>query len=89
MISAILSLLNGILGFLAGMLPDSPFATIVEGNETVLTAIGWLNWLFPVGQCLAIFGLWLAALLAWTAINISLDAAAAARNAAFGSGYTG
>lgn len=89
MINAILSLLNGILGFLAGILPDSPFATIVEGNETVLTAIGWLNWLFPVGQCLAIFGLWLGLLLAWTAVNMALDGVAAARNAAFGSGYTG
>ena len=88
MISAILSLLNGILGFLAGLLPDSPFGTIVEGNESVLTAIGWLNWLFPVGQCLGIFGIWLGALLAWTAVNVVLDAVAAARGAALGSGFT-
>lgn len=89
MIDAILSLLNGVLGFLNGMLPNSPFTDLIQGNETVTTAIGWLNWFFPVGQCLAIFGLWLGALLAWTAVNIALDAAAAARNAAWGSGYTG
>lgn len=89
MIDAILSLLNGILGWLAVILPDSPFATIVEGNETVMMALAWLNWLFPVGQCLAIFGIWLGLLLAWTAVNIAFDGAAAARNAAFGSGYTG
>ena len=89
MIDAIFALLNGILSFLNGILPDSPFATIIEGNDAVLTALGWLNWLFPVGTCLGIFGVWLGLLVAWTALDIFLDGAAAARNAAFGSGYTG
>lgn len=89
MIDAIFALLNGVLGLLNNVLPDSPFASLIEGNTTVMNALGWLNWFFPVGPCLAIFATWLGLLLAWTALDIFLDGAAAARNAAFGSGYTG
>lgn len=72
MIDVVLELVNGILGFLNGVLPDSPFQGLIETNESVLTALGWLNWFVPVGQLLAIFAVYVAALLAWQAVDMAL-----------------
>lgn len=69
MISAILGLVHGFLGWLAGVLPDSPFASLLAGTESIATGIGWLNWFIPVSDLLVIFGLYLAALLVWAAID--------------------
>ena len=42
MIDVVLELVNGLLGWLNGILPDSPFASLIESNENVVTALGWL-----------------------------------------------
>lgn len=73
MIDVVLELVNGVLGFLNGVLPDSPFQGLIESNEGVITALGWLNWFVPVGQLLAIFGVYLVALAAWQAVDMALD----------------
>lgn len=52
-----------VAGILIALLPASPFGDIIESiNE--LPYIGYLNWFFPVGRCLA-------ALITWgTAIGV-------------------
>lgn len=72
MISAILGFVTGVLGFLNGMLPNSPFADVIAGNEGILQGIGWLNWIFPVGDCMLIFAAYLAVLLLWAAVDMAL-----------------
>lgn len=62
MLGFIAEILSGLVGLLCGVLPTSPFQGISLG-EGIDTALGWLNWVFPVGDCARIFGLWLAAAL--------------------------
>lgn len=85
MIDIILSFLNGILGFLNGILPDSPFTDLIQGNETMLNALGWLNWLVPISDLLAIFSVYLVALLAFQTASLALDGAIVVRDATIGS----
>lgn len=73
MIDVVLELLNGVLGFLNGVLPDSPFAGLIESNEFVVTALGWLNWFVPITDLLTMFGVYLVALVAWQAVDMALD----------------
>lgn len=60
MLAFLASILGGFVGLLVGVLPLSPFQNIALGDG-VDTALGWLNWVFPVGDCFGIFSLWLAA----------------------------
>lgn len=78
MISAIIGFVSGIVGWLASVLPDSPFAGLFTGNQSILTGLGWLNWLLPVGDLLAIFGLFLAVLLIWAAVDFAISKATGA-----------
>lgn len=73
MLDGILSFLNGVIGFLASVLPESPFSSVLEStnelSETVHMALGWLNWFVPVGDMLGIFVAYLGALLLIVAID--------------------
>lgn len=51
---------TGVKEFLLGILPTSPFTDVIASLES-LPFLGYLNWFFPVGTCLHIFSLWLAA----------------------------
>lgn len=51
MISAIIGFVSGIVGWLASVLPDSPFSGLFTGNQAILTGLGWLNWLLPWVTC--------------------------------------
>lgn len=62
MLAFIAEILTGLVSLLTGVLPQSPFQGITLG-EGIDTALGWLNWVFPVNECARIFGLWLAAAL--------------------------
>lgn len=84
MIDVILSFLDGILGFLNGLLPDSPFADIIASNEVMLNALGWLNWLVPISDLLGIFSVYLVALLAYQAASLALDGAIVVKDAVIG-----
>lgn len=72
MIDVILTLINGVLGFLNSFLPLSPFDSIISNNEYIINALGWLNWLIPVGDMVDILGLYLAALLTWSVADLVL-----------------
>lgn len=73
MLDGILSFLNGVIGFLASVLPESPFSSVLDSttelSETVHMALGWLNWFVPVGDMLGIFVAYLGVLLLIVAID--------------------
>lgn len=72
MLSFLAGLLHGILGFLSGVLPDSPFLDLMSGLDTLQLGLGFLNWVVPVGDCLLIFGLWLTAAIVWASVDFAL-----------------
>ena len=42
------------------LLPTSPFQEFIS-NFSSLPYLGWLNWFFPVGDCLVVMSVWLGA----------------------------
>lgn len=80
MIDVVLELLNGVLGFLNGVLPDSPLQSLITNNEQIIDALGWLNWFVPISELLTIFGVYLVALVAWQAVDMALDGINFAKN---------
>lgn len=60
MIAFLSGLLHTIFGFLTSFLPDSPFQDMYEATEAMSMGLGWLNWAFPVNECLGVFLAWLA-----------------------------
>lgn len=59
-----MDMLSGLWDAFAAMLqtvlPLSPFQRWVSAAQG-LPYIGWLNWFFPVGECLAVMAAWLTA----------------------------
>ena len=54
------ALFNSLGEKLLGLLPLSPFQEFIS-NFSSLPYLGWLNWFFPVGDCLVVMGVWLTA----------------------------
>ena len=54
------SIFNGFLEQLKAVLPLSPFQQFIAEFQG-LPALGWLNWFFPVSDCLRIMAAWLVA----------------------------
>ena len=52
--------LQGVLSRIIDLLPDSPFLLI--DNSPIADYIGWLNWLIPMQQIIAILQLWVTAI---------------------------
>lgn len=67
MINLVSALLNAVLG----LLPRSPFASWIDSFSPPAW-IGWLNWFFPVGRCMAIMAVWLVAVALYYAYSIIL-----------------
>lgn len=76
MLEAILSLFNSIFGILNGLLPDSPFTDLVQVNEQLLLGLGWLNWLLPLSEMLAMMVVWLGVCVVVVAVRTALDVTA-------------
>lgn len=72
MISFIVDFLGGILGWLGGVLPGSPFQALIQNFTAFGKAFHWLNWFVPIGDFLTVFLLFLGALIAWYVIHIIL-----------------
>lgn len=73
MVTAVVTLLVVLLGWMLGLLPQSPFRSFIEttlGGEEVQRAIGYLNWFIPIRGIVALFGLWLAAAATYFLIRI-------------------
>lgn len=60
MLQLLVGIFSGLVGFLSGVLPTSPFQGITL-PESVGVALGWLNWLVPVNDMLRVFAAWLVA----------------------------
>lgn len=67
MVAFLLSLATKLLGWLATVLPVSPFANLALDGAA--TALGWLNWVVPVGQMATLFAAWLACVVVWQVVN--------------------
>lgn len=65
MLELVVGLFQGIINLLKSVLPVSPFRDLTISQD-VGNALGWLNWVFPISDCLAIMTAWLAALLLFT-----------------------
>lgn len=63
MFEFVLGVVGGFVGLLVSILPASPFIGLAL-NGNVANAIGWLNWIVPVGSMLTLMTLWAAGLLA-------------------------
>lgn len=72
MLEFIVGLFQGIVNTLKSILPVSPFADLTI-SEDVGNALGWLNWVFPISDCLAIMTAWLAALLLFTIARFAIS----------------
>ena len=72
MLSALSGLLGMVFGWLGALFPASPFASAVQVTENMRLGLSWLNWVVPVGEMLAIMGLWIAAMFAVTAVKVAL-----------------
>lgn len=51
---------EGLADALLQLLPLSPFKEFIA-DFAELPYLGWLNWFFPVGDCLVVMGVWLVA----------------------------
>lgn len=56
----IVALVTKLATALLSFFPRSPFTDFIT-SWVPPQWLGWLNWFFPVGRCLAIMALWLAA----------------------------
>lgn len=63
MFSFLVDLFSGIVNFLTGVLPRSPFADLTL-PEVVHTYLGWLNWIVPVNSMLTFLSVVLVAFAA-------------------------
>lgn len=72
MLSFLADLLGGLLGWLNGVLPSSPFQSLVDNFTAFGKAFHWLNWFVPIGDFLAVFVAFLAVLVAWYVVHIVL-----------------
>lgn len=64
----------GLLALFSAFLPASPFANLAL-PAAFGDALGWLNWLLPVGDMLGIFYTWLAAVVLYIAVRFMLKMA--------------
>lgn len=51
-------ILEGFVAFLQGVLPLSPFRQYLDAIGE-LPYLSWLNWFFPIGDCLKVLFAWL------------------------------
>ncbi len=62
--------LAGLLDMLLMILPTSPFNWAF--NDTVSSYFGQLNWIIPINQMLAIFEVWLGAIIIYYVVQVAL-----------------
>lgn len=69
--SSFVELFNQFAAGLKDMLPTSPFRPYI--NQFLdLPALAWLNWFFPVGDCLKVAAAWLMAIALFYLYSIVL-----------------
>jgi hypothetical protein len=66
----IIAAIGSLIEALAAVLPDMP--DMPDRPAAFDTALGWINWIIPVGTVVTIAGFVLAAWLVWQAVAIAL-----------------
>lgn len=69
MLSFLVDGLGMIFGWLASVLPGSPFAEFIASVDSMGKAFHWLNWVLPIGNFMTIFTAYLVALVTWQAVE--------------------
>lgn len=54
------ALFNSLADTVVDLLPSSPFQEFISEFGS-FQYLGWLNWFFPVGDCLRVMAIWLGA----------------------------
>lgn len=70
----VVAIVTGLLALFSAFLPVSPFAGLTLPAEYD-TALGWLNWILPVGDMLGMFGVWLSGVVLYVAVRYLLKMA--------------
>lgn len=52
---------NGLIDSILRLLPTSPFRGFLNDLQD-LPYLGWVNWVFPVGDCVRVLGAWIVAI---------------------------
>ncbi len=63
--NAIIEVLKSIFTAVISFLPDSPFKSVFSKLNLDTNLLGYLNWIFPVGEIVSIFAIWVSAVLAY------------------------
>ena len=65
--------LNGLLSnfgaFLQSILPVSPFADFFD-QWVAPQYLSWLNWFFPVSECITVLGVWISAVTVYMLYSV-------------------
>lgn len=70
MLEFLSALLIGLGNILNTILPNSDIQTyLVDIPQTIQTGVRWLNWVFPVAQCLVFLAAELALLVSYVAVK--------------------
>lgn len=70
MLEFLSTLLMGLGNLLNSILPNSDIQTyLVDIPQTIQTGVRWLNWAFPVAQCLVFLAAELALLVAYVSVK--------------------
>ena len=85
MLGFIVDFFSNLVTTLSSVLPESPFSNLQIG-QGVQNALGWLNWLVPVGDMAALFAVWLAAALIIAVVSFALKKGKGLVNAFTGGG---
>ena len=64
-------LLQAFGDFIKAVLPTSPFRGLIDSIGS-FEYLGWLNWFFPVGECLAVLVAWVAVISTYYLYSIVL-----------------
>lgn len=71
MLALLASVVGKIVGWIAGVLPVSPFANQLGSVPAALDlGLAWLNTIIPVSDILAMIGVWASAMMLYCAVKI-------------------
>lgn len=74
MIDGLLAIFNTLFGWVANLLPSSPFAEWVQISENMRMGLGWLNWFCPIADMVQMLLVWIGLAVAVTALKMFLNA---------------
>lgn len=68
----VFELLEAVIGILPAMPLSADALSSYLGDNIVITALQWVNYLMPIPAMLAIFGTWSAAIIGYSSVKLAL-----------------